>query len=64
MFYHNIYSLPDGAPPESVIENDVYLDKWIKKYNLEKKQERMGKGDRMKSAKHHKTVISFNKGEE
>ena len=61
MFYSRVLNLPDGAPPENVINNDTELDNWIRKYNLDKQAERTGR-DRPKSAKDHKNLISF-KGE-
>lgn len=64
VFYDRVYNVPDGAPPQNIIDNDVLLDKWIDEYNLKKKAERTGKGKKVKSAKDHKHSISFNTGDD
>lgn len=63
MFYCNLKNIPDGAPSEDIIQNDVLLDRWLKKYNLQKQAERTG-SRKTREAKMHKHVIQFNKNEE
>jgi len=63
MFYDRINNIPDGPPPQHVLDNDVLLDKWIIEYNLKKKMERTGK-NRTKQASDHKNVIKFNTGDD
>ena len=63
MFYDRVYNVPDGAPPQNIIDNDALLDKWIDDYNLKKKAERTGNPNKKRSAKDHKNVISFNTGD-
>ena len=59
MFYDRLYNLPEGPPADRIIENDALLDNWIKEYNLEQKRKRTGDSGKPKSAKDHRSVISF-----
>ena len=65
-FYDRLYNLPEGSPPQEVIDNDAKLDRWLEEYKLKKRADEASEHNtrarrgRKTSASGHKNVIKFN----